>query len=117
MFSSFGADTGRAAAGRFGSFGGVISRVIEAPSHPGRKSPRDLVCQRAAFGFLLVGAIATVNFINAKSAGLPDAREWEPHAATWLTWPRPDGISFPGKYETIPPVYAELIRLWWKARM
>jgi agmatine deiminase len=36
--------------------------------------------------------------------------EWEPHAATWLTWPRPEGISFPGKYETIPPVYAQLIR-------
>jgi agmatine deiminase len=36
--------------------------------------------------------------------------EWEPHAATWLTWPRPDGISFPGKYDTVPPVYAEFIR-------
>jgi agmatine deiminase len=22
--------------------------------------------------------------------------EWEPHAATWLSWPRADGISFPG---------------------
>lgn len=36
--------------------------------------------------------------------------EWEPHASTWLTWPRPNGISFPDKYETIPPVYAKLIR-------
>ena len=36
--------------------------------------------------------------------------EWEPHAGTWFTWPRPDGISFPDKYETVPPVYAELIR-------
>ena len=36
--------------------------------------------------------------------------EWERHAATWLTWPRPDGISFPDKYDTVPPVYAELIR-------
>jgi agmatine deiminase len=36
--------------------------------------------------------------------------EWEPHASTWLTWPRPDGISFPDKYETVPPVYAALIR-------
>lgn len=36
--------------------------------------------------------------------------EWEPHRATWLTWPRPDGISFPDKYETVPPVYAEFIR-------
>lgn len=36
--------------------------------------------------------------------------EWEPHLATWLTWPRPEGISFPDKYETVPPVYAKLIR-------
>lgn len=36
--------------------------------------------------------------------------EWEPHLATWFTWPRPEGISFPDKYESVPPVYAELIR-------
>lgn len=36
--------------------------------------------------------------------------EWEPHAATWVTWPRPHGISFPEKYDTIPPIYAQLIR-------
>jgi len=36
--------------------------------------------------------------------------EWEPHAGTWLTWPRPEGISFPDKYDSVPPVYAELIR-------
>ena len=36
--------------------------------------------------------------------------EWEKHAGTWFTWPRPEGISFPDKYDTVPPVYAELIR-------
>jgi agmatine deiminase len=36
--------------------------------------------------------------------------EWEPHRATWLTWPRPEGISFPDRYGPIPAVYAELIR-------
>ena len=36
--------------------------------------------------------------------------EWEPHAGTWLTWPRPDGISFPGRYEVVPPVYSNLIK-------
>ena len=36
--------------------------------------------------------------------------EWEPHAATWFSWPRPEGISFPDKYETVPPVLAEIIR-------
>jgi len=36
--------------------------------------------------------------------------EWEPHAGTWLTWPRPEGISFPDRYDAVPPVYAEVIR-------
>jgi agmatine deiminase len=36
--------------------------------------------------------------------------EWEPHVATWFTWPRPEGISFPDKYEGVPAVYAELIK-------
>lgn len=36
--------------------------------------------------------------------------EWEPHVGTWFSWPRPEGISFPGKYDTVPPVYAELIK-------
>lgn len=35
--------------------------------------------------------------------------EWEPHVGTWFTWPRPEGISFPDKYDTVPPVYAQLI--------
>ena len=37
--------------------------------------------------------------------------EWEPHAATWLTWPRPNGISFPGRYKVVPPVLAKLVKL------
>lgn len=24
--------------------------------------------------------------------------EWTPHAGTWISWPRPEGISFPGSY-------------------
>lgn len=35
--------------------------------------------------------------------------EWEPHAATWLTWPRPNGISFPDRYDAVPPVLAKLV--------
>ncbi len=45
-----------------------------------------------------------------KELGYRMPAEWEPHAGTWLTWPRPEGISFPDKYDTVPPVYAELIR-------
>lgn len=36
--------------------------------------------------------------------------EWERHIGTWFTWPRPEGISFPGKYDTVPPVYAALFK-------
>ena len=24
--------------------------------------------------------------------------EWRRHAGTWISWPRPEGISFPGRY-------------------
>jgi len=36
--------------------------------------------------------------------------EWERHEATWLAWPHnPD--DWPGKFQTIPWVYAEIVRL------
>jgi agmatine deiminase len=35
--------------------------------------------------------------------------EWEPHAATWLAWPH-NANDWPGKFEPIPWVYAEIIR-------
>jgi len=44
------------------------------------------------------------------SLGFRMPAEWESHAATWLTWPRPEGISFPDKYDTVPAVYGEFIR-------
>ena len=35
--------------------------------------------------------------------------EWEPHAVTWLAWPHYK-LDWPGKFEPIPWVYAEIIR-------
>ena len=35
--------------------------------------------------------------------------EWEPHAATWLAWPHYK-LDWPGKFEPIAWVYAEIIR-------
>jgi agmatine deiminase len=35
--------------------------------------------------------------------------EWYPHTATWFSWPRPEGISFPGKYHTIPENLARIM--------
>ncbi|HSH93310.1 MAG TPA: agmatine deiminase family protein [Roseimicrobium sp.] len=44
------------------------------------------------------------------SLGYRMPAEWEHHEGTWFSWPRPEGISFPDKYDTVPPVYAELIK-------
>jgi agmatine deiminase len=35
--------------------------------------------------------------------------EWARHSATWLSWPRPEGISFPGKYHTVPGSLAAIV--------
>jgi agmatine deiminase len=36
--------------------------------------------------------------------------EWEPHRATWIAWPHHEP-DWPGKFEPIPWVYAEIARL------
>lgn len=35
--------------------------------------------------------------------------EWEPHTATWLSWPHKQE-SWPGRYDLIPPVFMEIVR-------
>ena len=35
--------------------------------------------------------------------------EWEPHAATWLAWPR-DPQTWPNRFDAMPPLWAELVR-------
>lgn len=35
--------------------------------------------------------------------------EWAPHAATWMSWPRPEGISFPGRYQHVLPDLARIV--------
>lgn len=35
--------------------------------------------------------------------------EWEPHAATWLSWPRREGISFPGAFDRVMPTFRKMV--------
>ena len=35
--------------------------------------------------------------------------EWEPHAATWLSWPRREGISFPDAYDRVMPTFRSMV--------
>lgn len=36
--------------------------------------------------------------------------EWEPHAATWIAWPH-EPSDWPGKFEPIPHLYCEIVRI------
>lgn len=35
--------------------------------------------------------------------------EWEPHAATWLSWPRRQGISFPESFDRVLPALRAMV--------
>jgi agmatine deiminase len=35
--------------------------------------------------------------------------EWEPHAATWLSWPRREGISFPESFHRVMPALRAMV--------
>ncbi len=45
------------------------------------------------------------------SLGYRMPAEWEPHSATWLSWPRRDGISFPGSYDKVMPTLAKMVHV------
>ena len=51
----------------------------------------------------------TPEFVTPASLGFRMPAEWEPHAATWLAWPHFRN-DWPGKFEPIPWVYAEIVR-------
>jgi agmatine deiminase len=46
---------------------------------------------------------------NPKPTSVRMPAEWEPHQSTWLAWPHYQE-DWPGKFEPIPWVYAEIIR-------
>jgi agmatine deiminase len=37
--------------------------------------------------------------------------EWTAHSGTWISWPRPEGISFPGRYQECIDNVVEVIRV------
>jgi agmatine deiminase len=55
--------------------------------------------------------MAKVKILNDTPAALGYSfpPEWYPHKATWFSWPRPEGISFPGKYHTVPENLARIM--------
>ncbi len=43
------------------------------------------------------------------SLGYRMPAEWEPHAATWLSWPRREGISFPDSFDRVMPALRAMV--------
>lgn len=35
--------------------------------------------------------------------------EWDPHEATWISWPQPDCNSFPGSYHRVVPTFVKMV--------
>lgn len=35
--------------------------------------------------------------------------EWEPHEATWISWPQPGCNSFPGSYDRVVPTFVKMV--------
>ena len=48
--------------------------------------------------------------VTPRALGFRMPAEWAPHDATWLTWPREEGISFPDAYANIPAIWANLAK-------
>ena len=47
---------------------------------------------------------------TAADHGFTFPAEWERHAATWISWPRPEGISFPGRYQECVDNVVDVVR-------
>jgi len=52
----------------------------------------------------------TLDENTPRELGFRMPAEWEPHEATWLAWPH-NREDWPGKFQPIPWVYAEIVRL------
>lgn len=48
-------------------------------------------------------------FATLASLGYRMPAEWEPHAATWLSWPRRETISFPGSLDRVLPTLRAMV--------
>lgn len=79
-------------------------------SAPKAQQARTAVAARRPRGVAVADTIplrAVADFPSALGYRMP--AEWEPHSATWLAWPH-NRTDWPGKFEPIPFVYAEIVR-------
>jgi agmatine deiminase len=53
--------------------------------------------------------MATATGKTPRELGYRMPAEWHRHEATWLSWPRPDGISFPDRYAEVMPTLGVMV--------
>jgi hypothetical protein len=58
---------------------------------------------------IMDGSVEKPAIVTPASQGYRMPAEWEPHEATWLSWPRADGISFPDSYLRVAPTLARMV--------
>jgi len=46
---------------------------------------------------------------NPSEKGYRMPAEWEPHEATWISWPQPECNSFPDSYERVIPTFVKMV--------
>ena len=56
------------------------------------------------------GCLGTMTKSTPAKEGYSMPAEWEPHEATWISWPHPGGASFPSAYERVVPVFVEMVK-------
>lgn len=56
------------------------------------------------------GCLAAMTKSTPAKEGYSMPAEWESHEATWISWPHPDGASFPSAYERVIPVFVEMVK-------
>lgn len=57
-----------------------------------------------------MGTSSRLNKKTPAQLGYSFPPEWHPHKGTWFSWPRPEGISFPDKYHTVPANLAAIMK-------
>jgi Peptidylarginine deiminase and related enzymes len=83
-------------------------------SSPETRSGRE-VRTGANFHLFFSDGSADVGGVTAKTTpakeGYAMPAEWEPHEATWISWPHPEGSSFPGAgaYQRVLPTFAKMV--------
>src|SRR6266568_8974793 len=84
-----------------GAIGRSCATVASMPINP------SLTAGWASSAFVMKGPSEAAPTPLALGFRMP--AEWEPHEATWLAWPH-ELADWPGKFEAIPWVYAEIVR-------